>query len=72
MQTTKHDLIKSIASRIDYSVLIPVIEDLITMEYTNSEANKLLHNIDGYLANQYRITHAEILLSLLRRGADLA
>jgi len=58
------------ASKINPAALIPIVEDIINMEHTNLQANKRLHNEEARLANEYRITHAEILLSLLRRDGD--
>lgn len=51
--------------------VIPIVEDMIKMEETSKEANKLLRNTGAYMENEYRITHAEMLLCLLRKHSGL-
>lgn len=65
-----------LADSIDYSnfnpaSLIPVLEEVINIEKTTREANKLIHDEIAYLSAEYRITQAEILLCLLRRHSSL-
>lgn len=53
-------------SKLNYSVLIPFIEDLINYELASLDANRILNNELACLKSENKITHAEILLSLLR------
>jgi hypothetical protein len=57
-------------SKLDSSVLIPFVEEFICIENNNLEANKLLNNIPAYLSSEYRVSHFQILLCLLRRHAN--
>lgn len=60
-------------SKLNSLAIIPIVEDVINLEKTNLEANKIIHDEFGCLRNEYRIAHAQILLSLLRmQNGDLS
>ena len=54
------------SSNLDFTAAIRFIEDSIQMELTSKQANNLLNNEINYLTNDYHISNAKILLSLLR------
>lgn len=58
--------------KLNLPVLIPFIEEAITLEKTTIEANKVLHNDIAWIRHEQRITSAEFLLSLLRRNRPLS
>jgi hypothetical protein len=67
MRRFHNQLLNAIAnSHLNSPDLIPVVEDLIGMTRTNLEANKLIKDEMAILKNEYTITQATILLSLLR------
>lgn len=60
-------LVKQIErSTLNPSALIPIVNDIIEMEKTNLEGKKIIHDELACLVSEYRIAHAELLLSLLR------
>jgi hypothetical protein len=62
-----HRLIDSVfESKLNSISLIPMVEDVMQIEKTNMEANRVLNNDVEYMINEYRISQCEILLSLLR------
>ena len=58
-------------SQLDVSTAINIVEDIIAIEQINLDTNILLKDEIASLRTEYRISHAEILLSLLRRHMDL-
>jgi hypothetical protein len=61
------DLAKEISdSNASTMALISILEDIIEMETASLEANKIVDNEAGCLANEYRLTHAQLLLRGLR------
>lgn len=59
------------SSKLDIYTAINIVEDIIAMEQVNIDANYLLRDEIALLKCEYKISHAEILLSLLRRHMDL-
>lgn len=55
-----------ITSKINPTILIPLIEDMVCLEKTNLEANTIINDEIAYLTNEQRIAQAQLLLSLLR------
>jgi hypothetical protein len=55
-----------INSQANPAVLISFIEDVINYERVTMQANLVLGNELAYLQSENKITHAEILLSLIR------
>lgn len=53
-------------SQLDVKTVTALIQDIIEMEKTQSTANQLINNESEYLKHEYRIAHAQILMSLLR------
>jgi hypothetical protein len=65
---TRIRLIEAIEeSRIDIPAMITVVQDVINLERTGMEGNKILKNEVDCLTNHYKILNAKRLLSLLRR-----
>lgn len=52
-------------------IIESLVKDLLAMEAVNLESNLIVNNELGALANELRISHCEILLSLLRRNENL-
>lgn len=68
-----HYLLESIAvANVNPSVMISMMEDMINMEKVNIETNKLLNNTMAVLQSEYKISHAVMMLSLLRMHDPLA
>lgn len=59
-----------VQSKINLPSLIPIVDDIIKMEKACLEANKLIRNDLGCLKNEYCISNAIILLSILRMQDD--
>lgn len=64
-------LIDSInSSHLDVPAAITMVEDLIALEQSNLTVSTILKDEIACLRTEYKISHAEILLSLLRRHGD--
>jgi hypothetical protein len=63
--------VKELESMLNPSAIIPMLQTAISMESTTKEANDILNNDIEFLTSDYRISQAQILVSLLRRSQIL-
>lgn len=60
--------VKELESMLNPSAVIPMLQNAINMETTTKEANNILDNDIEFLTSDYKISQAQILVSLLRRS----
>ena len=60
--------VKQLEDMLNPSAVIPVLQNAIEMESTTKEAHNILDNDIEYLTSDYKISQAQILLSLLRQS----
>jgi hypothetical protein len=55
--------------KLNCSVLIPILENIVSEEAAIIEANRVLNNTPNYQDKEYQVTQLRLLLCLLRRSS---
>lgn len=64
---SSHEHLQSSELEFNPDAVIPMLKTAIDLESTTKEANDILNNDIEYLTSDYKISQAQILLSILRR-----